>query len=342
MQELLKKIHLVFLLVFAGTNIVFCNTDNDEKETLKKDTVTALVIDPTNPFYKDLTKLSGDEIIDLIDSLLDQKQISNTLLKEINDYVENQVFEHDYYVSLTNYYEGVPIPSSSMYGKWDTQNISPYDDSISDNDTSLFLKLTDVENLCTFEMPTKNTVVTSHYGYRDGRNHNGIDLDLEVWDPVYASFEGMVRIALKHPGYGRVVVIRHYNGLETLYAHLHRIKVKPGDIVEAGQIIGLGGSSGNSTGSHLHYEVRFKGKAINPKHIISFNENKLISNVVELKKKKHSYLAVPDGVCYHTIERGDYMQKIASRYGLSVAELCNLNDISRKSVLRVGKQIRIK
>ncbi|MGE3654176.1 MAG: peptidoglycan DD-metalloendopeptidase family protein [Flavobacteriales bacterium] len=316
--------------------------NSDEENTTKKDTVSALVITPSNPMYDNLSSMSGDEIITLIDSLLDQKMISKNLLKELNAYVEERLTEHDFYISLTNFYEDTPIPSNSMYDNWDTEHISPYDDELSANDTSVMLTLVDVENLCDFVMPITNPVITSNFGYREGRSHNGIDLDLQVWDPVVASFDGMVRIALKHPGYGRVVIIRHYNGLETLYAHLHRLKVQPGDIVEAGQIIGLGGSSGRSTGSHLHYELRFKGKPLNPKHLISFKENKLISDAVELKKQKHSFAALPVGVEYHTIERGDFMFKIAKRYGITVKELCDLNDMRKSSVLRVGKTLRIK
>jgi len=344
MNNIVLKTLLTTILMVAIISNVLCNSniEGDKKEETKKDTINALVITPNNPFFDDLSVLNGDEIIALIDSLLDQKEVSKILLKELNDYVENRVLEHDFYVSLTNFYDDSPIPSNSMYGKWDTENISAYDDEISSNDTSLMLTLIDTQNLCNFAMPIQNPVITSYFGYREGRSHNGIDLDLEVWDPVVASFDGMVRIALKHPGYGRVVVIRHYNGLETLYAHLHRIKVKAGDIVEAGQLIGLGGSSGRSTGSHLHFEVRFKGKALNPKHLISFNENKLISESVELKKQKHTYLAIPSGVEFHTVERGDYMHKIATRYGITVKELCDLNDMKKGSTLRIGRQVRIK
>ena len=152
----------------------------------------------------------------------------------------------------------------------------------------------------------------------------------------------MVRVAYYHPAYGRVVVIRHYNGLETLYAHLHRFKVKAGDIVKAGQIIGLGGSSGHSTGSHLHFEVRFKGKPLNPKHLISFKENELVSDSVMMIKQKWDYAALPLGIEYHTIKRGDFMYKIAGRYGISVNELCELNGMRRNSVLLVGRKLRIK
>lgn len=340
MKDFLKILLLFSLFVFLFYNASANNNNNEERT--KKDTVSALVITPNNPLYDNLSQLSGNEIISLIDSLLDQKDVSTSLIKEINDYAENRLLEHDFYVSLTNYYEDSPIPSNSMYGKWDTKSIIPYDNSITTNDTSLILTLVDTANFCDFVAPLHDPVITSNFGWRNGRNHNGIDLDLQVWDPVVSAFDGMVRVSLYHPGYGRVVVIRHYNGLETLYAHLHRLKVKPGDIVQAGQVIGLGGSSGHSSGSHLHFEVRFKGKPLNPKHLISFKNNELISDSLKLVKQKYSYTALPMGIEYHTIQRGDFMYKIANRYGMTVNELCELNGMRRNSLLIVGRKLRIK
>lgn len=309
---------------------------------LPPDTVAALVIDHENPIYEKLNGLSGGEIITLIDSLLDTKSATSSLLHEINDYAEQRLLKHDYYNSLTNFYDNSEIPSNSTYKKWDTKNILPYDENISKHDTIVHLTLTDPTNNCIYYPPLWDPVVTSNFGYRNGRNHNGIDLDLEVWDPVYAAFDGMVRIALYHPGYGRVVIIRHYNGLETLYAHLHRIKVKTGSIVSAGQVIGLGGSSGRSSGSHLHFEARYKGKPLNPKHLISFEKNKLISGSIELVRQKWNYTVRPKGVRYHKVKKGDFLIKIASRYGLSVKELCDLNGIQKSKLLAVGKELRVR
>lgn len=332
---------LLITTLFIGYNNYCYGNDNDDSDPSKKDTVEALVITPSNPLYKSISELSGERIISMIDSLLELDDMPIDLIKEINDYAEDKLLEHNFYNSLTYYYDNSAIPANSTYGKWDTKNISPYIDDITKNDSSLILTLTDPENNCNFVAPLKSPVITSNYGWRNGRNHSGIDLDLQVWDPVVAAFDGMVRVALYHPGYGRVVVIRHYNGLETLYAHLHRFKVKAGDIVEAGQVIGLGGSSGHSTGSHLHFEVRYKGKTLNPKNIISFKKNKLISDSLELIKHKWDYTALPVGVDYYTIEKGDYMYKIAHKYGLTVSELCELNGIKRNKVLIVGRKLRI-
>jgi len=334
------KITTLFILLFCwNNNSIYANKEEVKKP--KKDTVTALVISPNNPIYNSISDLSGNQIMDMIDSLLSLDKIPTCLIEEINDYANSRINDHQQYVTLTNFYDNSPIPSNSMYRKWDTKTVSPYDDSITKNDSSLTLTLVDTANFCNFVAPLQSPVVTSNFGWRDGRAHSGIDLDLEVWDPVVAAFDGMVRIALYHPGYGRVVVIRHHNGLETLYAHLHRFKVKAGDIVSAGQVIGLGGSSGRSSGSHLHFEVRFKGKSINPKHVISFKQNKLISDSLLLVKKKWDYAALPVGVKYHTIVPGDYMYKIANRYNLSVNEICEMNGIRRNSLLVVGRKLRI-
>lgn len=344
MRKLFYHTLLIGFFCFSVSNLIGANIHKEEKEnkSTKKDTVSAIVVSPANPLYASISEMSGNDIIQLIDSLLELDHIPQEILKELNDYAESKWLKHDYYNSLTYFYDESPLPAQSIYQKWDTKNIFPYDEGICKNDSTTLLTLTDSNNHCLYHPPLINPVVTSNFGWRDGRTHSGIDLDLEVWDPVYATFDGMVRVALYHPGYGRVVVIRHYNGLETLYAHLHRFKVKAGDIVQAGQVIGLGGSSGRSSGSHLHFEVRYKGKAINPKAIISFKNNNIISGEVELIKQKYDYVALPTGVEYHTIERGDYMYKIASRYGLTVKQLCELNGINRNKLLIVGRKLRIK
>lgn len=332
------KITTFFILLTGFNNYIFAHKEGEKTE---KDTISALVITPKNPLYESISDLSGDQIIDIIDSLLNLDRIPDGLTKEIKEYVQNEHENECQYIALTNYYDNSAIPSNSMYKQWNTEIISPYDDSIRENDSSLILTLVDTINFCDFVAPLQNPVITSNFGRREGRTHTGIDLDLEVWDPVVAAFDGMVRVAIHHPGYGRVVIIRHHNGLETLYAHLHRFKVKSGDIVSAGQVIGLGGSSGHSTGSHLHFEVRFKGKCINPKHLISFKQNKLISTSLMLVKKKWDYAALPLGVKYHTIAPGDYMYKIADRYNVSVSELCEMNGLRRNSLLIVGRKLRI-
>ena len=328
----------IFLLFFSLVFHLAAFAGGDES---KKDTVQALVVSTVEKNSSvDLSDLNGNEIISLIDSLLDLDAIPAELVKEINDYAESKLLKHDFYVSLTGFYDESIYPSQSMYKSWDTYNLYPYQEALRKDDDEVKLIIQDSINFCNFIPPIKG-LITSNFGWREGRNHNGMDIDLQVWDPVKASFDGMVRISRHHPGYGRVVVIRHYNGLETLYAHLHRLKVKPGDIVEAGDVVGLGGSSGRSTGSHLHYEVRFKGKPLNPRSLIDFNNNCLISDSLLLIKTKWSYTPIPLGVEYHTVKRGDNLYEIARKYGTSISNLCQMNGIHRNRILRVGQKLRV-
>ncbi len=122
-----------------------------------------------------------------------------------------------------------------------------------------------------FAMPTPSRKITSKFGPRWGRQHKGLDIKVYTGDTIYAAFDGKVRIVKYNAGgWGYYVVLRHPNGLETLYGHLSKQLVKEDEIVRAGQPIGLGGNSGASTGSHLHFETRLLGTAINPALMFDF------------------------------------------------------------------------
>ena len=208
---------VVFVLITFDQSIVAIN-DLQTDPGGKSDTIQALVINTNSEILESIKEMSGTDIFHLVDSLLDQKAIPIDLIQEINDYAESRFLEHDYYISLTSYYDTSVYPANSLYQNWNTEKVYPYNETSFKADTVSMLVLEDKDNFCDFQMPIEG-VLTSRFGWRDGKNHNGIDVDLHVWDPVAASFDGMVRIAKYHGGYGRVVVIRHYNGLETLYAH---------------------------------------------------------------------------------------------------------------------------
>ncbi|HRH12500.1 MAG TPA: peptidoglycan DD-metalloendopeptidase family protein, partial [Bacteroidia bacterium] len=142
-------------------------------------------------------------------------------------------------------------------------------------------------------------------------------------------------------GFGNLVILMHPNGLETVYAHLSRIKVKTGDVVLSGQVIGLGGSTGHSTGSHLHLEIRYKGHAMNPATIISFSEHKLNHHTVTVRNSKHKLFAFPSNCDVHTVGKGESWNLIASKYGISTKELLALNGVSKRYYLKPGQQLRI-
>jgi len=285
--------------------------------------------------YTSIPKMKFEGIFHLIDSLFELEEIPYPLINQINLYVANMEEDTEEIIDTSSY------PAEFYYPSWNTNIPNPYSStSLIAKDSILHLKLQGGSQLDQFCPPIEG-VITSGFGWRGGRNHNGLDIDLQVWDTVRSAFPGMVRVARYYGGYGRVVVVRHWNGLETLYAHLHRIMVKPGDRIDAGDVVGLGGSSGNSTGSHLHWEVRFKGVPLNPAHFMDLKTMTLEKDTLVLKKMKYGYAAFPTGTQFHEVKRGDFLYKIADQYGTSVTKLCRLNGIRRNQILFVGQKIRV-
>ena len=196
-------------------------------------------------------------------------------------------------------------------------------------------------------------IITSHYGWRHGRNHNGTDIDLNTGDAVRAAWGGKVRYAQYNDGgFGNLVVIRHYNGLETFYAHLSKLLVVPNQLVEAGETIGLGGNTGHSYGSHLHFEVRFYDIPIDPENLIDFasetviDENLLVSKSLFRPGASRSSSPVASsgasGGQYYRVRSGDTLGAIAGRNRTTVSKICQLNGIRPTTVLQIGKNLRIR
>lgn len=239
------------------------------------------------------------------------------------------------------------IPCADLYDcSWDSLNLDR--PGVRPSDTGLNVVLGLVEEECAYHHPCAGPI-TSNFGWRRYRMHKGIDIDLHTGDSVYAAFDGVVRIAkYNYGGFGNYVVIRHYNGLETLYGHLSKRIVVPNQTVSAGEVIGLGGNTGRSTGSHLHFEVLYRGTQIDPNKVISFKENELKDDSVQLTLKDFKYTAktksgyTPGGQMYYRVRSGDSLWRISRRYGTSVDRLCRLNGISRNSTLRIGKTLRVR
>lgn len=234
---------------------------------------------------------------------------------------------------------GMFIPAWDMYGIWDTRNIHAY--------AFNGLEMTDSVNLvlrhdsCDYTLPFRGRI-TSNFGERGHKYHYGIDIKLYKGDPVRVAFEGVVRIAQYSSSYGNVVVVRHNNGLETLYAHLSARKCKPGDHVESGDIIGLGGNTGRSTGSHLHFEARFMGEPIDPNSIIDWEAGALVTDTLEVCSHSFHYLKEIRSKKYHTIRSGDTLYGIARRYGTSAKRICNLNGMSMNATIYAGRRLRVR
>ncbi len=211
-------------------------------------------------------------------------------------------------------------------------------------------------DLSGYKNPLNFHHVTSPYGRRHRRPHHGVDLKLWTGDPVYAAFDGRVRVrrdAGRRRGYGKYYVIRHPNGLETLYGHLSKHIVKEGDIVKAGQLIGLGGNTGRSFGSHLHFEARFMGIPLNPEKLFDFKEgqpnmdyytyhkyqspDKRYGNKASKSAAKEYFAKTKS----HTVKKGEVLGSIAKRYGTTVAKICRANYFSKKHLLHIGDRLII-
>ena len=220
------------------------------------------------------------------------------------------------------------------------------------------IQLTDAGNNKYFVFPTPEYArPSSHFGPRRRRFHYGLDLAMPTGEPIYAAFDGVVRFSKYNRSYGNLIVIRHDNGLETYYAHLSKRHVTPGTRVKAGEEIGLCGNTGRSRGSHLHFEIRYNGNAMNPEDVISCETRTLIKPTLHLTKESFRKRAKPgysnqssrsragnysDGGKTYKIRTGDTLGRIAKRNGTTVKKLCQLNGLKETSVLKPGRTIRIR
>ncbi|OFY66447.1 MAG: hypothetical protein A3H98_09320 [Bacteroidetes bacterium RIFCSPLOWO2_02_FULL_36_8] len=250
------------------------------------------------------------------------------------------------------------IALTSYFSVWDVNKVNPYKidpcvfkDTLKFNlvDSAFFSFQNDsLLRMDTFSMrgasaPTGPTSKSSGFGFRGIRFHSGIDLRLKKGEPVYAAFDGVVRIISKDcKGYGNFVVIRHYNGLETLYGHLNFSILTTGQEIRAGELLGYGGNTGRSTGPHLHFETRFQGNPIDPELLFDFNTNSLLSDRFTLVPAHFAYAIEKKKRIYHTIKKGNTLSGISHKYKVPVRTLCRMNNISTKKLLKIGKKLRVR
>lgn len=304
---------------------------------------------------------ASDFLIDSAKSMIDTSSVNLA-----------DVYHNNHYLNIANM-----LPFQQAYMIWDTATIHPYHFDLTKMTDTVTLVLANHKD-CGFAIPVAG-YVTSEFGKRNHtRYHYGIDLKLDRGDTVVSAFDGVVRISQWSRSYGNCVVVRHYNGLETLYGHLTYRNVVPGQVVTAGQLIGLGGNTGRSTGPHLHFEVRYLGQPIDPNSIINFDDtthHALRSDTLNLTADNFEYIAKfheeeayylsrhhrhgrgRHAVHYaynsrthsthgkhsgYVIHRGDTISKIAMRNGTTVNRICQLNRISRNAKLKPGKKIVLK
>ncbi|MBW7844460.1 MAG: peptidoglycan DD-metalloendopeptidase family protein [Bacteroidia bacterium] len=243
------------------------------------------------------------------------------------------------------------IPANNHYPfDWDTVVINPYKVSLAEMQDTIMLKLKDSMD-CAFHPPAIGSI-SSDFGWRKWARrpkfHFGVDVRMEVGDPVYAIFDGVVRVAKRSADYGYVVLIRHYNGLETLYAHFDQLLAYTGKPVRSGEIIGLAGSTGRSTGPHLHFEVRYKGEKIDPNKIIHFPNGSILSDTLQIDKFCFSHIKLYKAQQtklrskYYVVKRGDTLGKIAYKTGVNAKQIARLNRITTKTKIKAGRRLRLR
>ncbi|MGX8682778.1 MAG: peptidoglycan DD-metalloendopeptidase family protein [Bacteroidales bacterium] len=249
--------------------------------------------------------------------------------------------------------EQAEFPSIEIYQTWDNEFVNSYGKAV--------LPETYTFDLTGFCMPTPSTKINDVFGYRPRRRraHYGLDIKVNVGDTIRSAFDGKVRIVKNQGrrGYGKYIVIRHDNGLETVYGHLSKQLVEENQLVRAGDVIGLGGNTGRSTGSHLHFETRFLGVAINPAFMFDFEKQDVVADSYTHSFKKQpatnrtrtrasttastANQVITDGEgVYYKVKSGDTLSKIAAKQGVSVNQLCRLNGITTRTILQIGQVLR--
>ncbi len=263
--------------------------------------------------------------------------------------------------------ENYDSPSADLYEDWD--NLHAHS-SVTELPDSFRISL---KNFC---MPTTSRVLTSNFGPRWRRQHKGLDIKVYTGDTIRSAFDGKVRVvSYESRGYGKYVVIRHPNGLETYYAHMSKHLVEENQEVRAGDPIGLGGNTGRSTGSHLHFETRLCGVALNPALMFDFRNQDVVDDYYVFHKdtyKKESTIATRlrgvNGIGFgsseanqdvelasaapevevsytneprfHKVKRGETLSSIAKRRGTTIRALMRMNHLSKRSKLRVGQILK--
>jgi murein DD-endopeptidase MepM/ murein hydrolase activator NlpD len=259
-------------------------------------------------------------------------------------------------IETESYYEA---PAADLYDDWDNTHAHSHATELPDT-FRISLK-----NFC---MPTDSRVLTSNFGSRWGRQHKGLDIKVYIGDTIRAAFDGRVRVVrYEGRGYGKYVVIRHDNGLETYYAHLSKQLVSEDQDVRAGDPIGLGGNTGRSTGSHLHFETRLCGMALNPALMFDFRNQDVVDDYFTFHKSSYQResqiatrlrganvgsgedvelaTAAPAASYaqesrFHKVKKGETLFSIAKKRGTTVDTIMKLNHLKKNSKLKAGQILK--
>lgn len=336
-----RKMKKIFLMTFlaALTLPIFAQTIDDDDYTEQGDSIELL----------DMDSLSLDSILhnltfELRGDTLYVRGGNIDMPRTLTIVTDNATFP--YRQAFAQIIKSENIPADSIYKHiWTAERVNPYATPVDSLRDSILID-------CKEAVSPVKSYITSRFGPRRYRYHYGTDIKVQIGDSVRAAFPGTVRIVnYDAKGYGYYVVVRHTNGLETVYGHFSRPLVDENETVSAGDVVGLGGNTGRSTGSHLHFETRYLGNPFNPELIFDFenglcrSDSYLITKAGTYKYKKSTSSNGStnySGAQYYKIRRGDNLSKIAQKYGTSVKRLCSLNGIKSPDKIREGQRIRVR
>jgi murein DD-endopeptidase MepM/ murein hydrolase activator NlpD len=366
-----KSLIIIGFTFFIAFNI---NAQGREKGKIKNSTV----IKPDSPYYKDTGKKKDE--FDFIEENVPKQILDKQYNEEKAPTIQLENRSVVSTIDSTNISpsfkltEGktdvIEVQEEMAFGEtsedwvkvadyfsiWDEKTIDPYDINAKEFEGPIVINLVDKENNRFSSSPSNNGPVTSKFGFRWGRRHTGVDIALKTGDPVYSAFDGIIRIAgYNSGGYGKFVVVRHNNGLETLYGHLSEINLYSNTIVKAGDLIGYGGSTGHSTGPHLHFETRYEGNPFDPTEVFIFPVGALKSDQLILSFETFNVArsTVADEYSagakvryrksiFVRVRPGDTLSSIANKFDISLSDLARKNKISVNGNLLSGKKLRIR
>ena len=316
------------LLGVSVLALLVCSCSSSKSFFAKKTTSKHSIEQPINVTPKDTIVIEKAEPISLEEIGIAELVIDSTVLTE-EEQAEKLWGEQCIFTEI----EKISVGSSSKDFFVDSESVTLDLDYISKNARYPF-----------------DGVSGSDFGFRSGRAHNGIDISARNGaKEIYSFMGGVVRMSTYVRGFGNTIVIRHYNGLETIYAHSSKRLVKSGDVVCVGQQIAIVGSTGRSTGPHLHFEIRVNGKPINPNFFVDPKTRSVRTGAAYIHRfDKQLILASYESdrskvivKRYHKIRSGDTLSRLSNRYGISINNLCKLNNIKSTSILKIGQQVRV-
>ncbi|MDY5969544.1 MAG: M23 family metallopeptidase [Bacteroidales bacterium] len=356
MTKILK--YALTTMAFFAMTVPFCHAQNDnasEKNKKKEQKKNAVInLNKLDVVYPE------EDYTGVVIDMPETERENRNQLKELQYLLLQPPPMMDSVQQTPNLYqavedEGAESEDEILYASFDPTTIHyPRIDLAkwSEKDT-VEVHLVNPRNKEGFVFPTPDqSLVTSHFGARRRRFHYGVDLAMPTGKPIVSAFDGVVRVSLFNRSYGNLIVVRHHNGLETYYAHMSQRIAQSGDTVHAGDTIGLCGNTGRSYGSHLHFEIRYMGAAMNPENVIDFSSRKLKNNMLQLTPRsfaKTGYASsgknqsnAKGGVSYYRVRKGDTLGSIAKRNHTTVRRLCQLNGIKETTVLSIGRKLRIR